>query len=87
MEIKNFNNRHNDLYTFALCDDGNILWKGTFEYHRAAYDENQNICMIDPSGGPCIGTGMDMGYYFPSFKGLYVNGFEKIERGYKILIK
>lgn len=87
MEIKNFNNRHNDLYTFVLDEDNNILWKGNFEYYRTVYDENENIFMIDPSGGPSITIGLNMGHYIPSFKGMFVKSFEKIEGGYKILIK
>jgi hypothetical protein len=87
MKVENFNNRENDLYTFTLDKENNILWIGPFEYHRRADDENGNVCMVDPSGGPYIGVGTNMGYYFDSLKGLFVTGFEKIEGGYKILTK
>ena len=43
--------------------------------------------MVDPSGGPFIQVGLDMGYIDESFGGQIVDGFEQIEKGIKILIK
>jgi hypothetical protein len=45
------------------------------------------IDMVDPSGGPYIYIGMDMGYIDEKFDGMVIKGFKVIETGYKILIK
>jgi hypothetical protein len=45
------------------------------------------ISMVDPSGGPYISRGMDMGYIDEKFKGRKVDRFEPIPTGYKIIIK
>jgi hypothetical protein len=49
--------------------------------------DRSNINMVDPSGGPYISVGMDMGYIDEEFNGMIVKGFKVIETGYKILIK
>jgi hypothetical protein len=49
--------------------------------------ENLKTEAVDPSGGPFISVGSDMGYIDDSFKGKIVDGFEKTENGYKILIR
>ena len=43
------------------------------------------IDMVDPSGGPYIGAGLDMGELDKSFKGRIVKEFEITEKGYKIV--
>jgi hypothetical protein len=45
------------------------------------------INMVDASGGPYIEESNDMGRYGEEFKGMVVRGFERIDTGYKILIK
>jgi hypothetical protein len=35
--MKEYKNRYGDVYTFELLEDGNVLWKGGFEYHRVGY--------------------------------------------------
>ena len=45
------------------------------------------IDMVDPSGGPYIGSGANMGRYSEEFEGMIVKGFERIDTGYKIIVK
>ena len=45
------------------------------------------INMIDPSGGPYITEGSDMGYFDKSFKGKIVQEFHSKVDGYEIVIK
>jgi hypothetical protein len=42
--------------------------------------------MIDPSGGPYIHSGHDMGMFDESFKGMIVEHFKSIPKGYLIII-
>lgn len=43
------------------------------------------INMVDPSGGPYIATGMDMGLFGMVFKKKRVVGFKPTEEGYEIM--
>lgn len=45
------------------------------------------INMVDPSGGPYIHKGTDMGIFDKSFKGMLVDEFKQTEYGYLIIIK
>jgi hypothetical protein len=45
------------------------------------------IDMVDPSGGPYIAVGADMGYISEEFKGLVVRDIESIDGGYKLITK
>ena len=45
------------------------------------------INMVDPSGGPYITEGSDMGYFDKSFKGKIVQEFLSKVDGYEIVIK
>lgn len=130
-----YTNRYGDSFTFTEDKDGNVLWEGSFQYHRVgfpndytqaflqyvkdtgggitlaqfkelvhAYDEEQSsyvledrkyrelitsntavVNMVDPSGGPFIAEGMDMGLFSAVFKKKKVVRFESTERGYKII--
>ena len=81
-------NRHKEKYTFTLNRNGDILWEGDFLFSRRLFDgETMGTQAVDPSGGPFIQVGLDMGYIDESFDGQIVDGFEQTEKGYKILIK
>lgn len=81
-------NRHNEKYIFTTNREGNILWKGDFLFSRRLFNaETMETEAVDPSGGPFISVGSNMGYIHESFDGLIVDGFESIDNGYKILIK
>ena len=59
--------------------------KGLMEpYINLIYPLIDVIYMVDPSGGPYINKGMDMKYF--DLKGI-VDGFERTETGYKIIVK
>jgi len=45
------------------------------------------IDMVDPSGGPYIASGNNMGRYGEEFDGMIVSEFKKIPTGYKIIVK
>lgn len=59
----------------------------THKYTMLVESNRNKIDMVDPSGGPYIKTGMDMGYFGKEFKGKIVEDFERVETGYKLLIK
>lgn len=127
-----YKNRYGDEFVFEELEDGNIQWRGNFEYHRIGYpndyseawkkfqedygglsyedfveavhsydDEKKQyifpellpliksvpdkINMVDPSGGPYIHTGMDMGLFSAVFKKKKVKEFINNEEGYLIV--
>jgi hypothetical protein len=43
--------------------------------------------MIDPSGGPYLHSGYDMGMFDESFKGMIAEEFKSVPEGYLIKIK
>ena len=54
------------------------------QYGPLVYSDTKSICMVDPSGGPYIGEGMDMKYISEEFKGRVVSSFVPVETGYLI---
>ena len=133
-----YTNRYNDVYTFTLQENGDVLWEGEFKHCRFAwpnvykeayqqyrkdcsdlqidymhieefkkavheyddekfeytplarqygplvYSDTKTIDMVDPSGGPYISSGMDMGMFEDEFKGRIVKSFVPVETGYLI---
>ncbi len=43
--------------------------------------------MVDPSGGPYMHSGYDMGMFDESFKGMIVKEFKSVPEGYLIIIE
>jgi hypothetical protein len=83
-----YTNRERKTHTFTLDGDKNILWEGDFFYSRRLFsNETLKTEAVDPSGGPFIQVGLDMGYIDESFDGKIVDGFEETNSGYKILIR
>lgn len=89
-------NRYGDVFTFELNEQGNIDWKikdSNFGLHRfGSESDNPNvITMVDPSGGPYITRGLDMGEFSKGFSGMKVNKlipYGDINQGYyEIVIK
>ena len=71
-----YKNRYGDIFTFTKTEDGNILWQGNFEYIRYSYLNDlvgNQLTMIDPSGGPYLTIGSNMGLFDESFKELFIN--------------
>ena len=54
------------------------------QYAKLVYSDTKSICMVDPSGGPYISSGMDMGMFEDEFKGRIVRSFVDVETGYLI---
>jgi hypothetical protein len=57
------------------------------KYQGLVYSDTTKINMIDPSGGPYMHSGHDMGMFDDSFKGMVVDYFESDPKGYLIKIK
>ena len=71
-------------------EDGFSSGKYTMEdrkYAKLVYSDTTKIDMIDPSGGPYMHSGHDMGMFDESFKGMVVDYFESDPKGYLIKIK
>jgi len=85
-----YKNRYGDIFTFTKTEDGNILWQGNFEYIRYSYLNDlvgNQLTMIDPSGGPYLTIGSNMGLFDESFKELFIKGFSETPEGYLIITK
>lgn len=68
--------------------------KETFEstplnkkYAKLVYSDRNKIDMIDPSGGPYMHAGYDMGMFDESFKGMIIEEFKPVDGNYLIIIK
>lgn len=82
-----FKNRYGDKYAYKKLDENTILWTGEFKYNRASWDDEDRIIMIDPSGGPYIEQGWDMGKEHKNFSGMIVDHFKYHKDGYRIICK
>lgn len=68
--------------------------KETFEatplnkkYAKLVYSDRNKIDMIDPSGGPYMHAGYDMGMFSEDFKGMVIEEFKPVDGNYLIVIK
>ena len=57
------------------------------KYQKLVYSDTTKIDMIDPSGGPYLHSGYDMGMFDESFRGMIVDYFKSLPEGYLIVIK
>jgi hypothetical protein len=57
------------------------------KYAELVFSDQSRIVMIDPSGGPYLTIGSNMGLFDESFKGLFIKGFRKTPEGYLIITK
>jgi hypothetical protein len=57
------------------------------KYQSLVYSNKDVIDMVDPSGGPYMHSGYDMGMFDESFKGMIVEEFKSDPKGYLIIIK
>ena len=55
------------------------------KYTVLVKSDKNKIDMVDPSGGPYISVGCDMGIFDEEFKGFKVVDFERTDKGYKII--
>jgi hypothetical protein len=80
-------NRYGNKFTFTEDPDGNILWEGNFEYIRTSLNENKDIIMIDPGGGPYLSKGMPSTIAHPEIEDKEIVKFQEIKTGFKIILK
>ena len=57
------------------------------KYAKLVYSDRNKIDMIDPSGGPYMHSGYDMGMFSEDFKGMIVEEFKPVDGNYLIVIK
>jgi hypothetical protein len=57
------------------------------KYAKLIYSNKNVVDMIDPSGGPYMHSGHDMGMIDKSFKGMIIEEFKSVPEGYLIKIK
>ena len=57
------------------------------KYIQLVESLTHKIDMVDPSGGPYITAGSNMGRYSEEFKGMIVKEFQSTDTGLKIIIK
>ena len=64
MEQAKYHNRYGDEIIFKKINENQIEMIGG-QYYRTGYNEDgKSIMFIDPSGGPFIQIGTDLGRYF-----------------------
>jgi len=69
-------------------DDKSSYTEFSKKWGNLVYSEIDKINMVDPSGGPYISSGCDMGIFVSEeFKGMIVKEFKGIPTGYKIICK
>ena len=56
-------------------------------YAPLVYSDKTKINMVDPSGGPYLHAGQDMGVFNEFFKGMKIEQFKQVPEGYLILIE
>jgi len=57
------------------------------KYAKLVYSDKNKIDMVDPSGGPYMHSGHDMGMFDKSFKGMIIEEFKPVDGNYLIIIK
>lgn len=57
------------------------------QYASLVYSDKSKIDMIDPSGGPYMHAGDDMGMFSKDFKGMIIEEFKPVNGNYLIVIK
>lgn len=63
MENAKYINRYGDEIIFKKINENQIQMIGG-QYYRTGYNEDETINFVDPSGGPFIQVGTDLGRYF-----------------------
>lgn len=78
-----------EIHKAEYDSEGNYL--GMSGYHKLyahlIYSDKSIIDMVDPSGGPYLCENYGMEVFDKSFKGMFIQEFERTEIGYKIIIK
>ena len=82
-----FKNRYGDTMSIVPIDECTLLWRGSISHERISVNDGGIIVMVDPSGGPCICQGQDIGIDYPPWSGRTVDHFQDHEEGYLILCR
>lgn len=82
-----FKNRYGDVMSLEPIDEISLLWRGSMSYERWSVNEGGVITMVDPSGGPYICQGQDIGLDYPPWKGRIVDHFQVHKEGYIIICR
>ena len=80
-----YNNRYGDNIIFEQIDNEIHMSGFNMEWLRIGYDNEKNITMVDPSGGPYLSIGMNLGLYFNDKRSSIIENI-KIEEN-KIIFK
>ena len=70
-----YQNRYGDDIIFEKLDDNTIKMSG-FKYSRTGYNDDESIDFVDPSGGPFIQIGTNVGRYFKGEPQMIVKSIE-----------
>ena len=79
MRKMEYKNRYGDKHFFTPDNEGNLLWEGDFGFCRLSKNDDMEITMVDPSGGPFIQVGSE----WPGNKP--VKQIESTDTGYKLI--
>ena len=63
MKTAKYINRYGDAIIFKEINENQIQMIGG-DYYRTGYNQDGTINFVDPSGGPFIQEGTDLGRYF-----------------------
>ena len=61
--------------------------KALLKYQKMVYTDIAKINMIDPSGGPYLHVGHNMGDFGKEFEGMIIDHFKSTSAGYLIIIE
>lgn len=97
MEKVSYYNRYNDEVKMEELENGDILFivpPDVSDYIRIGWEsdedrDNLKYCMIDPSGGPYINKGCNMGIFHESWEGKIMDYVKPRinDEGYVLVIK
>lgn len=85
MKKVTYNNRYGDNIIFEQIDNEIHMSGFNMEWIRVGYDDEKNITMIDPAGGPYLSIGMNLGLYFNDKRSSIIENI-KIEEN-KVIFK
>jgi hypothetical protein len=63
MKTAEYTNRYGDKIIFKEINENQIQMLGG-DYYRIGYNQDETVNFVDPSGGPFIQEGTDLGRYF-----------------------
>ena len=78
-------NRYGDNIIFEQIENEIHMSGFSLDYMRTSTDNNGNITMIDPAGGPYLNIGTNLGLYFNDKKSRIIESIEIKEN--KVIFK